>query len=153
MIAIDTDVLALHHIFHNDPRYEATRQFFARIEVQIKAITVFNLLELTGILATVGRSKESRDVFERYLRSDNVSILFPAQRGEDVRQFWQVVTSECFSRIQKGMRLGDAAILWTLETNENIDAFITYNPRHFKDKTSLRILTPPEFLQSSSLHP
>jgi hypothetical protein len=27
MIAIDTDVLAIHHVFHNDPRYEATEKF------------------------------------------------------------------------------------------------------------------------------
>lgn len=78
MIAIDTDVLAVHHIFHNNPRYEATRDFFAKI--------------------------------------------------------------------QKSMRLGDAAILWTLESNPRIDAFITWNTKHFKDKTSIKILTPSDFL-------
>lgn len=49
-------------------------------------------------------------------------------------------------RIQKGLRLGDAVILWTLETNENIDSFITWNTTHFKEKTPIKILTPSELL-------
>ena len=148
MIAIDTDVLDIHHIFQNSPRYETTKEFFINIKEKLKTITIFNLLELAGIFASANRAKESRDVFERYLRADNISILFPELTEGDARHFWQVVTSECFSRIQKGMRLGDAVILWTLETNENIDAFITWNIRHFKDKTSLKVLTPAEFLQT-----
>ena len=146
MIAIDTDVLAVYHMFHNSPRYAPTREFFVRIEDHLKAITVFNLLELAGIFASANRAKESRDVFERYLRADDISILFPNLAEGNAKHFWQVVTSQCFARIQKGMRLGDAVILWTLETNENIDAFITWNPKHFKEKTSIRVLTPPEFL-------
>lgn len=145
MIAIDTDVLAVHHIFHNSPRYAPTREFFVKIEDRLKAVTVFNLLELAGIFASANRAKESRDVFERYLRADNISILFPALVVSSPTHFWQVVTSQSFARIQRGMRLGDAVILWTLETNENIDAFITWNPKHFKERTSIKVLTPPEF--------
>jgi hypothetical protein len=145
MIAIDTDVLAVHHIFHNSPRYASTREFFVRIEDQLKAVTVFNLLELAGIFASANRAKESRDVFERYLRTADISILFPNLAAGNATHFWQAVTSESFARIQRGMRLGDAVILWTLETNENIDAFITWNPKHFKEKTSIKVLTPPEF--------
>lgn len=44
------------------------------------------------------------------------------------------------------MRLGDAVILWTLETNQEVDIFVTWNTRHFKGKTSLKVLTPSEFL-------
>jgi hypothetical protein len=146
MIAIDTDVLAVHHIFHNNPRYEATRDFFVRIEDQPKAVTVFNLLELSGIFASANRAKESRTVFEKYLTAGNMSILFPILTAGDASHFWQAVTFECFDRIQKGMRLGDAAILWTLETNPKIDGFITWNTKHFIDKTSIKILTPSEFL-------
>ena len=142
MIAIDTDVLAVHHIFHNDSRYAATRDFFARIEGRPRAITVFNLLELSGIFASANRAIESKAAFEKYIRAGNVLILFPVLTAGDAKHFWQVVTFECFDRIQKGMRLGDAAILWALETNQEVDAFVTWNTRHFKGKTSLKILTP-----------
>src|SRR3989304_346776 len=56
------------------------------------------------------------------------------------------LVSECLSRIQKGIRLGDAVILWTLETSDNIDAIITWNTKHFKGKSFINVLTPPEFL-------
>ncbi len=146
MIAIDTDVLAVHHIFHNDPRYETTRNFFARIEGRPWAITVFNLLELSGIFASANRVAESKVVFEKYLRAGKISILFPILTADDTRRFWQTVTFECFDRIQKGLRLGDATILWSLETNQEVDTFITWNTKHLKGKTSLKILTPSEFL-------
>jgi hypothetical protein len=124
MIAIDTDVLAVHHIFHNDPRYETTRNFFARIEGRPWAITVFNLLELSGIFASANRVAESKAVFEKYLRAGKISILFPVLTADDARRFWQTVAFECFDRIQKGLRLGDATILWSLETNQEVDTFV-----------------------------
>jgi predicted nucleic acid-binding protein len=146
MIAIDTDVLAVHHIFHNDPRYATTRDFFARIEGRPRAITVFNLLELSGLFASASRALESKAVFDKYLRAANVMILFPVLKAGDTRHFWQVVTFECLDRIQKGMRLGDAAILWALETNQEVDTFVTWNTKHFKGKTPLKVLTPSELL-------
>jgi hypothetical protein len=146
MIAIDTDVLAVHHMFHNDPKYAATRDFFARIKDRPRAITVFNLLELSGIFASASRALESKAVFDKYLRAGNVLILFPVLKPGDTKQFWQAVIFECFDRIQKGMRLGDAAILWALETNQEVDTFVTWNTKHFKGKTTLKILTPSEFL-------
>ena len=146
MIAIDTDVLAVHHIFQNDPRYATTRDFFTRIEGGPWAITVFNLLELSGIFASASRAIESKAVFEKYFRAGNVLIIFPVLTTGDAKHFWEMVTFECFDRIQKGMRLGDAAILWALETNQEVDTFVTWNTKHFKGKTSLKILTPSEFL-------
>ncbi|OGW40457.1 MAG: hypothetical protein A2Y97_04300 [Nitrospirae bacterium RBG_13_39_12] len=146
MIAIDTDVLAVYHIFHNNPRYNATRNFFAKISGQPRAVTIFNLLELCGLFASANRVKESKNIFERYIKAENITILFPLFASEHKQAFWLTLVSECFSRIQKGMRLGDAVILWTLETNENIDSFVTWNTKHFSDKTPIKLLSPPDFL-------
>lgn len=146
MIAIDTDVLAVYHLFHNDPRYEATRKFFIKLNDQPKAITIFNILELCGILASANRVKDSKTVFDRYLEAEDSIILLPSLTGESIKDFWATLVSECLSRIQKGLRLGDAAILWTLETNKDIDTFITWNTKHFKERTSIKILTPAELV-------
>ncbi len=146
MIAIDSDLLAIFHIFNKDPRFEATSQFFHRIKEHPKAITIFNLLELCGIISTAAGSEDASEIFHEYLSSTDMTILFPNLSVKDADDFWASLVSECFSRIQKGMRLGDAVILWSLETNENIDSLITWNTKHFKDKTTLKILTPSEFL-------
>jgi len=46
MLALDSDLLAILHIFKGDARFEATRRFFQRIKDQPEAITIFTLLEL-----------------------------------------------------------------------------------------------------------
>ncbi|OHC08595.1 MAG: hypothetical protein A2545_01210 [Planctomycetes bacterium RIFOXYD2_FULL_41_16] len=63
MIALDTAVLAIYHIFRNDQRYHATRELFDKLGNQTKAITIFNLLEFCGILATVARKEDSKRSF------------------------------------------------------------------------------------------
>lgn len=148
MIVFDTDVLVIYHFFQNDPRYNETRTLFERFAAKTKGITIFNLLELCGIIASANKIKFSRVLFEQYNESEDIRILSPQMDtgtvDEDV--FWLSVVSGCFAYTQKGMRLGDAAILWTLETNPEIDAFVTWNTKHFKEKTSIKILPPSAFL-------
>lgn len=145
MIALDTDVLAIYHIFHNDPRHEATKRLFEKLGAQTKSITIFNLLELCGILSTASRSEDSSAVFHKYLTAEDTAIVFPKFSAQSEKDFWTILVSECLSRIQKGLRLGDAIILWALETNGNVDSIITWNTKHFRGKTFLKVLTPSEF--------
>lgn len=142
MIALDTDVLAIYHIFRNDQRYHPTRKLFDKLGNQTKAVTIFNLLEFS----TAARKEDSVTVFHKYLSAEDTKILFPQFLAEGETDFWATLVSECLSRIQKGIRLGDAVILWTLETNDTIDTLITWNTKHFKGKTFINVLTPPEFL-------
>ncbi len=146
MLAFDSDLLAILHIFKKDARFEATRQFFQRIKDQPKAITIFTLLELCGIVATSTGKEDASEIFHQYISSDNLVIIYPNLPARDAVEFWASVVSESFLRIERGMRLGDAAILWALETNREVDTFVTWNTKHFKGKTSLKILTPSEFL-------
>lgn len=148
MIALDTDVLALYHVFKNDPRYDSTSVFFHSTRDLVKGVTVFNLLELCGIVATARRAEESRMLFDKYLEAQDAAILFPGIANDNRKEFWTMLTSESLSRIQRGMRFGDAVILWTLETNP-VESFITWNTRHFRGKTSLKVLNPVEYLRPS----
>ena len=146
MLALDSDLLAILHIFKADARFEATRQFFQRIKDQPKAITIFTLLELCGIVATSTGKEDAGEIFHQYISSDDSVIIYPNLLTKDTDEFWGSLVSESFLRIQRGMRLGDAAILWALETNQEVDTFVTWNTKHFNGKTSLKILTPSEFL-------
>lgn len=144
MIAIDTDVLAIYHIFHKDPRYDTTKRLFEKLNNRPKAVTIFNLLELCGILSSATRKEDSRTVFHRYLSAEDIAVLFPQFPALNEKDFWATLVSESLSRIQKGLRLGDAVILWALETNDNIESFITWNTKHFIGKTPIKVLTPDE---------
>jgi hypothetical protein len=148
VIVLDTDVLVIYHFFQNDPRYNATRLLFEKVAAETKGVTIFNLLELSGIIAGADKLKLSKNLFEQYNESEDIRILSPRMIAGTVNEdvFWRSVVSGCFTYIQKGMRLGDAVILWTLETNQEVDTFITWNTKHFRDKTPIKILTPSDFL-------
>ena len=148
MIALDTDVLVIYHFFQNDPRYNETRLLLEKMTNEPKGVTIFNLLELSGIIASANNPDFSGDLFERYNESEDILILSPRMNADVANEdvFWRSVVSGCFTYIQKGMRLGDAVILWTVETNQEIDTLVTWNPKHFIDKTPIKVLTPLEFL-------
>jgi hypothetical protein len=52
-------------------------------------------------------------------------------------------------RIERGMRVGDAAILWAAESNA-CDVFVTWNTKHFSGKTTIHVQTPEEWLEEHS---
>jgi hypothetical protein len=54
MIAIDSDVLAIHHIFTGDARYLENARFMERSAKHERGVTIYNLLELCGIIASAG---------------------------------------------------------------------------------------------------
>jgi len=43
------------------------------------------------------------------------------------------------------MRLGDAAILWAVESNAS-EVFVTWNTKHYSGKTGVKVQTPEEWL-------
>jgi hypothetical protein len=146
MLALDSDLFAILHIFKVDTRFETTKRFFQKIKDQPKAITIFTLLELCGIVATSTGKEDAAEIFHQYISSDDSVIIYPNLLTKDTNDFWASLVSESFLRIQRGMRLGDATILWTLETNQEVDTFVTWNTKHFNGKTSIKILTPSELL-------
>ena len=45
------------------------------------------------------------------------------------------------------MAFADALIIGLAERVSGVEAFVTWNARHFRDKTSMAVLTPYEFLE------
>ena len=50
-------------------------------------------------------------------------------------------------RLYRRMKLGDALVLMVAESHPQVDTFVTWNAKHFRDKTHLFVLTPSEFLR------
>lgn len=145
MIAIDTDVLGIYHIFKQDPRYPVAASFMYQSEQAERGVPIFSLLELCGLISTARQPEEAMEIFETYLTSESIDVLYPPVDLSSVEVFWARQNAELLKRIERKIRLGDAAILWTVETCV-CDALITWNTRHYKDKTSLPIQTPDEWL-------
>ncbi|PKO20529.1 MAG: hypothetical protein CVU38_19665 [Chloroflexi bacterium HGW-Chloroflexi-1] len=146
MIAIDSDVLAVHHIFTGDTRYSENARFMERSVQHERGVTIYNLLELCGIVASAGRVAEAKTLFQRYLTAADMQVLYPAIHLESLADYWASHNEELMKRIERGMRLGDAVVLWVAES-VNCNAVVTWNKRHFEGKTSLQLYTPTEWLK------
>lgn len=145
MISIDTDVLGVYHVFTRDVRYLTAATFMAKSRGVERGITVFNLHELCGILATMGRKGEARTLFHEYLRASDVEILYPRLKCATLAEYWGEQDEELLGRIERGTRLGEAAILWAVESNA-CEVFVTWNTKHYSGKTGVKVQTPEEWL-------
>lgn len=147
MIGIDTDVLGIHYIFKQDGRYPATERFLRESEQVERGVPIFSLLELCGLVATARQPDEAVFIFEEYLASEHTSILYPQIEIASPQRFWARQNAELLERIERRVRLGDAAILWTIESTA-CEAFVTWNTKHYEGKTTITVQTPEEWLKS-----
>ncbi len=66
-------------------------------------------------------------------------------RGETATAWFQNFQAQLRSLIRRKMDLGDAFVLQAAE-EFNVDAIVTWNLRHFVDRTTLPLFTPTEYL-------
>lgn len=145
MLGIDTDVLGIYHIFTGDPRYPAAHSFILKSETSPRGVSIFSLLELCGLMATAAQPEEARKLFEEYLASETITILYPQMETELPEGFWARLSAELMTMMERKMRLGDAAILWTIESNA-CEVLVTWNTKHYSGKTNVKVQTPEEWL-------
>ncbi len=149
MVLIDSDVLLLAFTFQRDPRQPANAAFLARSQQMNLAITVYNLLEILGKLS-FNLSPARLDDWQSWLvDAYHVIVIWPqTAAGQDANVFFR---NEIFDRPLAKFRAHrmafmDALILDLAERTSDVECFVTWNARHFKDKTSLPVATPSEYL-------
>ncbi len=74
LVVVDTDVLAIHHVFTWDQRYEINAAFLRRLENP--ATTIHNILELAGIICRARRTQYAARIYRSYMLSRRWTILF-----------------------------------------------------------------------------
>ena len=145
MICLDTDILAIHHIFRWDERYDVNEQVLSLVKKSGKACTtIHNVLELCGLYAVARRLSEVEQVLETYLRSSDIKVLFP-----EIPRDWGDFVASVMQYVKKGIPYGDSLIAMTIEQHP-IEVFLTWNVKHFRNKIGVLVLNPDEFLKKSS---
>ncbi len=143
LVAIDTDVLAIHHIFTWDKRYHINEEFLRKVSKP--ATTIHNLLELVSIVFRAYRGDKGMEIYKAYMLSREWSILFP-----DIPSGWNEYCEKVFSYLRKGMSYGDAVIAWAIdEYSDLIDSFVTWNKKDFEDRLEVVVYTPEEWLKNT----
>ena len=136
MIVLDTDVLAFFHFFTKDLRHGPTSLFMDKTRESERGTTLYNLLELAGILSSAGKPDIARKMVETYATASDMTL--------SPELFFADYTAELMDYMERGMRYGDAKILWVAEAHD-ASALVTWNVRHYQGKTPMEVLTPEDY--------
>jgi hypothetical protein len=150
MVIIDTDVLLLAFAFHSDQRQETNARFLQVVQTASPAITIYTLVELLGKLS-FNLSAKQLDAWPSWLLDTyRLTIIWPVQPDAPMSQ--TTFRDEIFSRPLARMRavnmpFMDSLILNLAERTAEAVCFVSWNARHFRDKSTLPVLTPAQYLK------
>jgi predicted nucleic acid-binding protein len=144
MTFIDTDIFVIDKLFPKDDRYEINKEFLK--EVKEKSTSIFNLFELLGIASFNLNEVELMKLFKGFGEAYDLKILYPSTAFISVNEFVERLFEEVFQKIKLKMNFQDAVILAVAEQHQ-CTRFVTWNTKHFIDRTYLVVQTPKEFLE------
>ena len=155
MVTIDTDVLILAYAFHRDARQATNAHFLSTVRAHDPAATIYTVMELLGKLS-FNLSADRLAHWPLWLQDRHgLSILYPGTVGRDAETFFhREFIDRPFDKMQRyQMPFLDSLILNLTEEAPGVEAFVTWNARHYQGKTSLTVLTPAEYLERCTLTP
>lgn len=143
MIFIDTDIFVIDKLFPSDERHELNKEFLG--EAKEKSTSIFNLFELLGIASFNLNEVELMKLFKGFGEAYDLKILYPSTAFISVNEFVEALFEATFQKIKLRMNYQDALILAVAEQH-HCTRFVTWNTKHFIDRTYLIVQTPKEFL-------
>lgn len=140
---LDSDIFIRQLRYKRDVRFEANQKLLDRIVAgKMRGFTsVFNVLEVCGVLSFNLSPEELTDLYVDFPNRYRVKILasFNKEGCFDYDVF------ALFEQIQKRQSLGDAETALTVQRfTRHLDAFVSWNAKHFEGKISIPAKTPDD---------
>ena len=149
MVVIDTDVFLIAFAFHTDIRHADNAKFLEQVKKAQPAITVYNLMELLGQMS-FNLSAARLDDWRTWLLSTyELKVIAPVDIDDPKATifFKSEIIDQPFAKMRSHrMAFMDALSINLAEQMPGVTSFVTWNARHFRDKSTLQILTPAEYL-------
>ena len=149
MDLLDSDIFVLDLRFQNDPRYPINKEFLEMGGRQ-RATTIYNLLEVCGILSFNLSHEALLTLYSEFSRRYTLSVIFPPVIDH---QSLSTMIRGVFEKITRKMTLGDAQILWITEQHPEMERIISWNTKDFSGKSSLPVMTPQEWIVEQRANP
>ena len=152
MVILDTDVILLAFAFQRDSRQPVNTAFLAQAQSKGIAITIYSLMEILGQLS-FNLSADKLKAWQSWLvDAYSLTVIWPVDPENATASI--SFRTEIFERplermLTKRAAFMDALILNLAERTPGAEMFVTWNARHFKEKSALKVLTPQEFLEQS----
>ena len=131
-------------------------RFLTEVKTAAPALTIYNLMEILGVLSFNLSTAQMRA--SARLAQSTAQTRHPVARVELHRRqhlfFEQVIYHLPLARMTtQPTAFLDALAIEVAERTPNVRAFVTWNARHFADKTHLPVLTPAQYLDENGIHP
>lgn len=149
MVVIDSDVLLLAFAFQRDARQADNTAFLAQVQPANPGITVYNLMEVLAQLS-FNLSPTRLAEWESWLIEPyRLTVIWPqARENQTAETFFRAeIFDKPFSKArEQQLAFLDALIIGLAERTPEVECFVTWNARHFKNKSKVSVLTPTEYL-------
>jgi len=146
ILLIDSDVFIIDRRYRKDPKYKINKKFLDFVHEKGKYTTIFNLLEITGILSYNLSTSDIEKFYHAFPNYYKINIIFPVTNSLSADSFMSKLTNDIYEIIKKKMNFGDALILNTAIDN-HINTYVGWNIRHFQGKAKMVFYTPAGYLE------
>jgi hypothetical protein len=140
-VFIDTDVFVIDLRYTRDDKHKKNKSFLDLVRSgSLKGYTsIYNLLEVVGILSFNLSRTDLENFFKGFPSIFNVIVLF---LGDSTKRVSFDVPA-IFNIMSGKMAFLDALSASVAEEHSaKLDAFVTWNAKHFREKVSLKVITP-----------
>ena len=147
MLLIDSDVFVIDRRYRKDAKYRTNKNFLDFVHEEEKYTTIFNLLEITGILSYNLSTSDIERFYYAFPNYYKINIISPVTNTLSADSFMSDLTNDIHEIIKKKVNFGDALILKTAIDNR-INTYVGWNIRHFKEKAKMIFYTPIDYLEA-----
>ena len=153
MVLIDTDIFVIDRIFIHDYRFKINQKIINYIkENALDCYTsIFNLYELCGIMSFNLNRKQLINLMKGFEAIYDINIIYPLLENKTAEEFFDEFLADALRIILKKVAFLDSLIISIAESFSRIDIIVTWNAKHFKNKTNLNVQTPEEFLTAKKV--
>ncbi|MGA2264316.1 MAG: type II toxin-antitoxin system VapC family toxin [Acidobacteriota bacterium] len=151
MILVDTNVFVIDLRYRRDPLYRLNRRFLDRLAKEGSgATTLFNLLEVAGILSFNLNEEQLMNLLSLFPGQYGIAILPPLDLESNLPRISQGALAK---RISRRCAFGDALVIEAVERHAPKAAcFVTWDADHFVGRTVLQVMTPERALRTWGRH-
>lgn len=151
MILVDTNVFVIDLRYRRDPLYRLNRRFLDRLAKDGSgATTLFNLLEVAGILSFNLNEEQLMNLLSLFPSQYGIAILPPLDLESNLPRISQGALA---NRISRRCAFGDALVIEAVERHAPKAArFVTWDADHFVGRTVLQVITPERALRTWGRH-
>ena len=141
MILVDSNVFLIDLRYPRDPLFGVNRRFLDRLAKEGSgATTLFNLLELAGILSFNLNRQQVLDLLCMFPLQYRIAILPPLDLEANLPR---LPLKTLVNRIAGRCAFGDALVIEAAERYAPQGSrFVTWDAKHFAGRTTMQVVTP-----------